>query len=668
MAANRSGSILAVDFGNVHTRAVLIDIVEGRYQLVAQARTRTTAGFPANDISISLRRALEQLGASTGRTLFVPASRIITPEQPDRSGVDSFLATASIGRPLRTVLIGLVSDVSIASGLRATAGTYVQVVETLTLADTRDEEEQVNAIVLSRPDLIFITGGTEDGAREPVLQLARVAKLALELINAQRKPPVLYAGNSALVPDIRVLFEDLSALFVAPNVRPTLAQEELEPSQLQLALAFDASSTQRGSGFETVGSQSRLGILPTAQSYSLIIDYMGRALNSGVVAIDIGSAAGTLAAWLGGTLGTSIRTDIGLGHSARSLLDTVGVEAIRGWLPFYITAEEINVYALEKTLRPGLVPETLRDLYLEYAFLRAGIRAMIRASLAAWDKALDDGKDAILPPFERIIGAGAAITETGRPGLAAMLLLDSLTPEGIATLYTDSAALIPALGALAHVNPAAVVQVLESSGLERLGVSVNVSGLPRTGKRALRVKIAPDNGQGAVEHDIDGGSLWVFPLPAGVRARVDVRVTGRGLSIDGKTRLRLDVQGGGAGIIFDARGRPFPLATDARARALQMPLWMAQATGDAVYVPDAEWLDPAAAEDKREAVAAPVKGKKDRNNKKAAAKAKPDRASKPGKKSKNGKADARRKGATGRLQEAELLEDDDFDELRDLLS
>ncbi len=667
MAANRSGSILAVDFGNVHTRAVLIDVVEGRYQLVSQARTRTTAGFPANDISVGLRRVLEALGEATGRTLFVPASRIITPEQPDRSGVDSFIATASIGRPLRTVLVGLVPDVSIASGLRATAGTYVQVVETLTLADARSEEQQVNAIVLSHPDLIFITGGTEDGARAPVLQLARVAKLALELMNAQRKPPVLYAGNSALVPDIRTLFEGLSALFIAPNVRPSLATEELEPSQLQLALAFDASSSQRGSGFEIVGSQSRLGILPTAQSYSLVIDYLGRATGTGVVAIDVGSAAGTLAAWLDGTLGTSIRTDIGLGHSARSLLDTVGIAAIRNWLPFYISAEEINVYALEKTLRPGVVPETLRELYLEYAFLRAGMRAMIRASLAAWDKALDDGKDAALPPFERIIGAGAALTETGRPGLAAMLLLDALAPEGIVTLYTDSAALIPALGALAHVNPAAVVQVVESGGLERLGVSINVSGVPRAGKRALRVKITPENGQGVIERDIDGGGLWVYPLPAGVRARVDVRVTGRGLSIGGKTRLRLDVQGGGAGIVFDTRGRPFTLATEPRARALQMPLWMAQATGDAVYAIDAAWLDSSEAADKHEtlAVPEPVKGRKDT---KADARTRPAKTAQAGKKSKNGKAAPRKKGATGRLQEAEHLEDDDLDELRNLLS
>ncbi|MFN8561403.1 MAG: hypothetical protein U0703_07240 [Anaerolineae bacterium] len=38
-------SILAVDFGNVHTRALLIDLVEGVYRLVGQSEVGTSAGF-----------------------------------------------------------------------------------------------------------------------------------------------------------------------------------------------------------------------------------------------------------------------------------------------------------------------------------------------------------------------------------------------------------------------------------------------------------------------------------------------------------------------------------------------------------------------------------------------------------------------------------------------
>src|SRR5215207_3415818 len=114
-------SILAVDFGNVHTRALLIDLVEGVYSVVAQAEERTTGGFPVGDVSVGFRRVVQQLSTNTGRRFLQQDGTIITPEQPDRSGIDAFIATASIGRALRTVLLGLVPDISIASAQRASA-------------------------------------------------------------------------------------------------------------------------------------------------------------------------------------------------------------------------------------------------------------------------------------------------------------------------------------------------------------------------------------------------------------------------------------------------------------------------------------------------------------------------------------------------------------------
>ena len=97
VSEQRSGSILAVDFGNVQTRALLIDLVDGLYQLVARGETRTTAGFPANDARLGLNRVVEQITAVTGRKLLTNDGKVISPEQNDRSGVDYFVTTASTG-------------------------------------------------------------------------------------------------------------------------------------------------------------------------------------------------------------------------------------------------------------------------------------------------------------------------------------------------------------------------------------------------------------------------------------------------------------------------------------------------------------------------------------------------------------------------------------------
>jgi hypothetical protein len=183
-------AILAADIGSIHTRLILLDLVDGAYRLVAQSQARTTAGFPYNDVGLGLQHAAQEISSVTGRVLLDHEGRLITPEQPNRSGVDELVATASAGRPLRTILVGLVPDISIASGMRAAAGTYVHLVATFSLNDTRSEEEKLNAIVSSSPDLVLITGGTEQGAQQPVLDLVGVVHLALRLLERPRRPVI----------------------------------------------------------------------------------------------------------------------------------------------------------------------------------------------------------------------------------------------------------------------------------------------------------------------------------------------------------------------------------------------------------------------------------------------------------------------------------------------
>ena len=86
MAEEHSGSILAVDFGNVNTRAILVDLVDGMYRLIARAEARSTAGFPANDARLGLNRVVEQMTAVTGRKLLTNDKKIITPDQKELSG------------------------------------------------------------------------------------------------------------------------------------------------------------------------------------------------------------------------------------------------------------------------------------------------------------------------------------------------------------------------------------------------------------------------------------------------------------------------------------------------------------------------------------------------------------------------------------------------------
>lgn len=590
VSEQRSGSILAVDFGNVQTRALLIDVVDGVYRLVARGETRTTAGFPANDARYGLNRVVEQITAVTGRKLLTTEGKVISPEQNDRSGVDYFVTTASTGRTMRTVLVGLVPDVSIASARRALAGTYVEIVQVLTLEDGSALEDDVNAIVSSKPDLIFITGGMEGGAEEPVLRLTRAVQQALRLIKGGRKPAILYAGNSALASSMRDLFGTLATIFIAPNVRPTLDEEELEGAQAQLALVYNDQQAKRG-GFGALTRMSRNGVLPTAQSYNLIVDYLGQSTGQNVLAVDVGSAVGILSAYVDKHVTTTIRTDIGLGHSADSLLNVVGETGINRWLPFVSSTNQVRHYALNKTLVPGSVPETTKGMFLEHAFLRSGVGALVEASRPTWSKQLGTLQNTPMPRFDTIIGAGAGITQTGSSAFGALLLLDALQATGVARILLDSYGVVAALGSLAYNNPEAVVQVLEGSSLETVGTAFSVTGLPALNRPVMHVRIKTSDGQ-VIKHHVPGGHLWVYPLEVGKTATVDVSA-GRGLNIGGKGRVKVTAEGGSVGLIFDGRGRPLPLAANPSGVAAQIPMWIAEMTGNPpIAIPD-DWLTEA---------------------------------------------------------------------------
>ncbi len=589
-AVRSSNSIIAADFGNVQTRVLLIELVEGAYTLIASVSEPSTHAFPANDPNVALMRALRRLGEMSGRRL-VSGERIIVPEQANRSGADAFVATSSVGQPLRTIVMGLMPGFSLASAVRATAGTYVSIVETLTLEEAQRTEYALNAILLARPDLIFLTGGVDGGADKPVRKLANTAAMAVRLMARDERPMVLYAGNAALAGDIGALFADFTTVFTAPNVRAKAHHETIAPAQLQLAAAFDTLTAQRSRGFVTVGAQSRVGVLPNAQSYQLIADFMGRSADArrNVLILDIGAATSTLAASVRGSTTSTIRTDVGVGQSAPALLRVVGLEAVRAWLPFTATDHEILDYVLNKATRPVQIPDSVRALFLEHALLRAALRLMLNVSRSGWNPHHLTGTHRPLPHFTRIIGAGGALTGVGRPGMAAMLLLDALQPTGVSRLELDPDALIPALGAVARFDPPAVVQLLDRRGLDLLGTCISLSGQPKADKPAAKVRLTLP-GDEVVQATITGGQLWVYPLGLGVRARVEVKALGR-LSIGGKNGVRMDVVGGAAGLIIDARGRPLPLAADIKALAAQMTAWYAQATGDPIREIQTDWLE-----------------------------------------------------------------------------
>ncbi|MCD4686020.1 MAG: glutamate mutase L, partial [Anaerolineae bacterium] len=399
---------------------------------------------------------------------------------------------------------------------------------------------------------------------------------ALALVHRGTPPTVLYAGNHSLRQLVKQRFDPLTTVFIAKNVRPAADKEQVFPAQIELAFVYDDYRTKSPGGFSEVGRECR-ALVPTTQGYIGAVRYMSDLPSDGFgpLLIDVGSANSVIAASVNGTPVYTIRTDLGLGHNIVSALDTVTAERVRRWLPFDISNDALNDYVHNKQLRPATIPGTAHDLMIEQALAREIVRTLVADAQPAWN--VDD--ITLLPPFQPIIAAGAARTEAQTPGMSALLLLDALQPTGLVELRLDPHNLISALGVISYVKPLMTVQALEAGGLINLGTAFCPVGRVRAGRRAMTVRIRyGENKQ--IDHVVRGGEIWMAPLLPGEEVEVRVRLS-RGLSINGKRRLKRQMVAGAAGIIFDARGRPLVMPRQ-KDRVERFGKWQAAMT-------DREW-------------------------------------------------------------------------------
>jgi hypothetical protein len=216
-------SLLAVDVGAANTRAVLFDVVEGEYRFIASGTAPSTAEAPFKDVAEGVRNAIENLQSVLGRNLLDSARGLISPSQANGSGVDGLVVTLSAGSAIKTVIVGLLKDVSLESARRLTSSTYARVVDTIALNDMRKPEQKIDSILRLRPDLVVITGGTDGGASRSIQKILEPIGLASFLLPEEKRPSVLFAGNQKMEAEVKSLVGSLSSsLHFSPNVRPSL--------------------------------------------------------------------------------------------------------------------------------------------------------------------------------------------------------------------------------------------------------------------------------------------------------------------------------------------------------------------------------------------------------------------------------------------------------------
>ena len=178
-------------------------MVEGEYRLLASVSSPSTVEAPFQDVSEGVRNTISALQTASGRPLLNADRQLITPSQPDGSGVDAFVSTLSAGPALKTAVVGLLDEVSLESALRLAEMTYTRVVDSVGLNDHRKTDQQIDTLLRLQPDVVIITGGTDGGASRSVHKMLEPVGLASYLLPPEKRPAVLFAGNQKLDDEVK---------------------------------------------------------------------------------------------------------------------------------------------------------------------------------------------------------------------------------------------------------------------------------------------------------------------------------------------------------------------------------------------------------------------------------------------------------------------------------
>ena len=570
-------SILAIDVGATMTRAVLFDVVEGQYRFVASGQAPSTAEAPFKDVGLGVREAITNLQNITGTTLLgAQDNNLIAPSQPDGSGVDAVVATVSAGPAVKTVVVGLLSDVSLQSARRLAESTYSRVVDTLDLSDHRRADQQMDSIVRSRPDLVLLTGGTDGGASRSIQKMLEAIGLACYLMPEEKRPMVLYAGNHELTHEVQELLGGhVGKLQMGHNVRPSLEMEDLAPASHELASLVMKLRERQIKGVDELNLWSGGTILPTAYAQGRMIRFLSRLYQStrGLLGVNAGASAMSVAAGFNGDLTLGVYPQFGVGENLAGILQYTSIEDIMRWLQLDISTNTMREYLFQKSSYPSAIPATREEQAIAQAIVRQALYLSVRLAQKNFPANIRAARADQMPPFDLIIGGGGAISDGTSLGQSLLLLLDAIQPVGILPVLLDQNNLLPLLGAAASRNHYLPVQVIESGAFIGLGTVISVVTSASYGDQVLRAKLTYADGTEA-RAEVKSGGLEVLPLPSGQTARLTLQPlqradVGLGPGNGGTT----SVTGGALGVVLDARGRPLNLPSDPVRRRELMKRW-----------------------------------------------------------------------------------------------
>ncbi len=574
-------SVLATDCGSTTTKAILIEKAGDEYRLIVRGEAPTTVEAPFEDVTAGARNAIREVEELTGKT-FLDEDGVITPRQPDGSGVDIYMSTSSAGGGLQMMVAGVVKTMTAESAARAALGAGAIVMDVISVDDGRKPHEKIQRIRHLRPDMILLSGGIDGGTITHVVEIA-------ELISAaEPKPrlgigynlPVIYAGNKDARPHVDSSLGKKVDLRVTDNLRPVLEQELLGPAREEIHNLFMEHVMAQAPGYNKLMAWTPVPIMPTPGAVGSCMQTASREYDMSVIGVDCGGATTDVFSVFGEYFNRTVSANLGMSYSICNVLLEAGVANISRWIPFDMDEGALRNRIRNKMIRPTTIPQALEELVIEQAISREALRLAFlhHKSLAVGlrgvhkERTIGDtfeqsgsGETYIdLMDLGMLIGSGGVLSHAPRRVQTALIMLDAFQPEGVTMLAVDSIFMMPQLGLLSSIHPKAAMQVFDRDCLIRLGhviAPVGPSGNAKPGDPCLKITLIIEGE--TVTEEVPYGSMKLIPLADGRTAPATINPArqfdvGRGAG----HALETTIRGGVVGVIVDCRGRPLRIPAD----------------------------------------------------------------------------------------------------------
>ncbi|MDO0824446.1 methylaspartate mutase accessory protein GlmL [Desulfosporosinus nitroreducens] len=451
-------AVILIDFGSTYTKVTIVDLESEN--IVGTARAGTTI---ETNIMDGMKVALAQISEPAGGWNFVRK-----------------LACSSAAGGLKMIASGLVKELTAEAARRAALGAGARVLEVFSYELT---QKDLDRIILSKPDILLLAGGTDGGNREVILKNAEMlSTLPVSL-------PVVIAGNKVVSGQAAdILRKRHTPVVIADNVMPELGVLSVESARLAIREVYLTHIIQ-AKGLDKAEEFLERIMMPTPSAVLSAAELLAQGYGSEpgmgeLIIVDVGGATTDVHSIAKGDpskpsvmlkglpepyVKRTVEGDLGMRYSSEALVETAGKCLMDnlGWTNDQVL-DQLSLYKED----PWRIPQTAEEAKFDVAMGRIAVGLAVDRHVGTIEVVytpfgasyVQNGKD--LTPLAVVIGTGGVLLHHSDPleilrGAVFNPQEPTILKPQDPSFYLDKEYILAAMGLLREVSPQVALRMMK---------------------------------------------------------------------------------------------------------------------------------------------------------------------------------------------------------------